>query len=182
MGKTLLAIATLAFCACQPMYGAKAPKPRDPQAVRHPAVPPEPPKGPRPTIDECNYKVVAAPKSVKVDRPRSEEATRRGDTAIGSYERATDAKAKSDLLIDSIQQYGNALEKDPYNPEATLKLARAYDVAARKGCALRLLGRIAKLADNPLFEKKANLVLDDLDNHKSWFEDYRREAMAAAGR
>lgn len=182
MGKTLLAIATLAVCACQPMYGGKAPKLKDPTAVRHPPVPPEPPKGPRPTIDECNYRVVATAKPVKVDRPRAEEAMRRGDTAVGSYEKATDSKAKTNLLIDSIQQYGNALEKDPYNPEATLKLARAYDMAARKGCALRLLGRIAKLADNPLFEKKANLVLDDLDANKQWFGDYRREAMSAAGR
>ena len=182
MGKTLLAIATLAFCACQPMYGAKAPKPKDPAVGRRPPVPPEPPKAPRPTSDDCNYKVVALAKPAKVDRPRAEEAVQRGDTALGSYEKATDSKAKGQLLIDSIQQYGNALEKDPYNPEATLKLARAYDVAARKGCALRLLGRIAKLADHPVYEKKANLVLDDLENHKQWFEDYRREAMSAAGR
>jgi hypothetical protein len=181
MGK-LLAIATLAFCACQPMYGAKAPKIKDPQAIRRPPVPPEPPKAARATTDECNYKVVAVTKPPKSDRPRAEESMRRGDTALGSYERATDSKAKGQLLIDSIQQYGNALLQDPYNPEATLKLARAYDVAARKGCALRLLGRIAKLAEHPVYEKKANLVLDDLDNHKGWFEDYRREAMSAAGR
>jgi len=182
MGKTLLAIATLAMCACQPMYGGKPPKLKDPPVVRHAPVPPDPPKGPRPMVDECNYKVVALTKPAKVDRPRAEEAARRADTAVGSYEKATDVKAKGNLLIDSIQQYGNALEKDPYNAEVTLKLARAYDLAARKGCALRLLGRIAKLADNPLFEKKANLVLDDLDANKQWFEDYRREAMSAAGR
>jgi len=181
MGK-LLAIATLAFCACQPMYGGKPTKMKDPTAVRHPPVPPEPPKAARPTTDECNYKVVAITKPPKGDRPRSDEAIRRGDTAVGSYEKATDSKAKGQLLIDSIQQYGNALDKDPYSAEATMKLARAYDLAARKGCALRLLGRIAKLADNPAYEKKANLVLDDLDANKSWFEDYRREAMAAAGR
>lgn len=182
MGKTLLAMATLAFCACQPMYGAKAPKMKDPQTIKHPPVPPAPPKAPRETSDECNYKVVAAPKNLKVDRPRAEEAARRGDTAIGSFDRATNVDAKGKLLIDSIQQYGNALEKDPYSAEATLKLARAYDAAARKGCALRLLGRIAKLAENPTYEKKANLVLDDLDANKQWFEDYRREAMSAAGR
>lgn len=182
MGKMLLAVATLAMCACQPMYGGKAPKLKDPAIVHHAPVPPDPVKVPRQTIDECNYKVVALAKPARVDRPRAEEAVRRGDTAVGSYEKASAAKAKGDLLIDSIQQYGNALEKDPYNAEATLKLARAYDLAARKGCALRLLGRIAKLADNPLFEKKANLVLDDLDANKSWFEDYRREAMSAAGR
>lgn len=181
MGKTLLAIATLAFCACQPMYGAKAPKVKDPPVVRHVEPPPAPPV-PKVYIDECQYKVVAAPKTLKRDTPRSDEAVRRGDTAVGTFERAADTKSKTDMLIDSIQQYGNALEKDPFSAEATLKLARAYDLAQRKGCALRLLGRLAKLADNPTFEKKANQQLDEIQEHKTWFEDYRKDALSAAGR
>jgi hypothetical protein len=181
MGKTLIAMATLAFCACQPMYGAKAPKVKDPQVVRHVEPPPAPP-APKTYIDDCQYKVVAAPKGMKRDTPRSDEAVRRGDTAVGTFEKASDTKSKTDMLIDSIQQYGNALEKDPFNPEATLKLARAYDLAQRKGCALRLLGRLAKLAENPTFEKKANLQLDEVTEHKTWFEDYRKDALNAAGR
>ena len=181
MGKTLLAMATLALCACQPMYGAKAPKVKDPSPIHHVEAPPPPP-APKTYIDECQYKVVAVSKTFKRDTPRSDEAMRRGDTAVGTFEKASDAKSKTDMLIDSIQQYGNALEKDPFSAEATLKLARAYDLAQRKGCALRLLGRLAKLADNPTYEKKANQQLDEIQEHKAWFEDYRKDALSAAGR
>lgn len=181
MGKMLVAMAALGLCACQPMYGAKPDKVKNPSVVRH--VPTaDPPPVPKVYIDDCQYKVVSTPKPPKRDIPRAEESTRRGDAALGTFEKASDTKSKTDMLIDSVQQYGNALEKDPFSAEATLKLARAYDVAQRKGCALRLLGRLAKLAENPTFEKKANEQLDEIQNHKAWFEDYRKDALQAAGR
>ncbi|CAN5866883.1 hypothetical protein BH11MYX3_BH11MYX3_25290 [soil metagenome] len=180
MGK-LLAIATLVLAACQPMYGAKAPPVRNPPPIRHAQVI-EPPAPPKQQIEDCNYKGVAITKPPKRDVVRSQDHIQKADVAVGNFDKALVPVTKGDLLIDSIQQYGNALEKDPYSVEATLKLARAYEKAQRKGCALRLLGRLAKLADHPTYQRSASEAIDDVENHKTWFEDYRKDALSALGR
>ncbi len=180
MGK-LLAVATLMFAACQPMYGAKAPRVKDPAPIRHAQVI-DPPAPPKQQIEDCNYKVVPITKTPKRDVARAQDHVQKADVAAGNFDKTSVPKDKGDLLIDSIQQYGNALEKDPYSAEATLKLARAYEKAQRKGCALRLLGRLAKLADHPVYQRSASEAIDDVENHKSWFEDYRKDALSALGR
>ncbi len=180
MGK-LLATATLVFAACQPMYGAKAPPVRNPAPIIHAQVI-EPPAAPKQQIEDCNYKVVAIIKVPKRDVVRAQDHVQKADVAVANFDKTSVPKDKGDLLIDSIQQYANALEKDPYSAEATLKLARAYEKAQRKGCALRLLGRLAKLADHPTYERQANEQIDDVKNHKSWFEDYRKDALEALSR
>jgi hypothetical protein len=186
MGKLPLLV-VFAFAACQPMYGGKAP------AMKNPSVVPESkrkiktddlPKKAEP-IETCEWRTTPLPDPTKMpkrDAVRSQEATQRADQKQLGAERATDTKAKEALLIDSIQDYGAALNKDPYNAEATLKLALAYDKVLRKGCALKLINRLAKMTAHPKLERDANAKLDEIENHKTWFEDYRPEAMKATGR
>ncbi len=180
--RNLLAISALAFAACQPMYGAKAPPVRNPPPVRHTQVIEDDKPVKLPPIEDCNYKVVAITKTPKRDIPRSDDFVKKGDATLAVAEQTQTMPAKGDLWIDSIDNYRSALEKDPYNAEATLKLARAYEKVLRKGCALRLLGRLAKLADHPTYQRQAIEQIDDVENHKSWFEDYRKDALSAVGR
>ena len=186
MGKLPL-LAVIAFAACQPMYGAKAPPLKNPTVVpekKRVIKPDDVAVKPAP-IETCEWRTTPLPDPTKLpkrDTVRSQEATQRADQKIVKLDTAPDVKTKEALLIDSIQEYGAALNKDPYNAEATLKLAVAYDKALRKGCALKLINRLAKMSAHPKLERDANAKLDEIENHKTWFEDYRPEAMKATGR
>jgi len=185
MGKLWVVAAVFGLVACGPMYDSKAPKLKNPPIVPESKrkIPPEPelPK-PQP-IEECVFHTDPPPaKGPKRDTAKSKEYVTTGDQQINASDKAADIKPKGDLLIDSIQAYGNALMRDPYNAEATLKLAVAYDKALRKGCALKLLDRLAKLAAHPTYEKAANVQIDEIENHKTWFGDYRKDALKHAGR
>jgi len=181
MGKLVLAVATLAFAACQPMYGAPAPRVKNPTPLPRPTTI-EPKAEPKTYIEECTFRTTPVTRPAKRDPARSEELVKKADANLVSHDKTTVPKDKGDLLIDSIQEYGAALDKDPYNAEATLKLARAYDKAQRKGCALRMLDRLSKLAGHPTYERQATAQIDDVENHKAWFEDYRKDALRTLGR
>ena len=105
-----------------------------------------------------------------------------GDTAIASSDKATEAQAKVGLIKDAIDKYRNALVKDPYSSEATLKLAIAYDRVLRKGCAIAMLKRLAALSNNPKFAQEANRQIDAVGDNSQWFKGYHKDAMAAVGR
>jgi len=181
MGKLLLAAATLAFAACQPMYGAPAPRLKNP-VPNHPVGGGEPPPAAIVYVEECEFHTTALSGKPKRDIQKSQDYVVKADTNMAGADKAKQGKDKGDMLIDSIQEYGTALQKDPYNAEATLKLARAYDVVRRKGCALALLDRLQKLSNNPLFEKAATTQIDDVENNRAWFGGYRKDALKAVGR
>jgi len=186
MGKLPLLV-LLAFAACKPMYGDPAPKLKNPTVVpenKRVIKPDELAKKPEP-IETCEWRTVALPDPTKLpkrDASKAQEATARADGKLKTADVTADEKTKGQLLIDSIQEYGAALNKDPYNAEATLKLALAYDKVLRKGCALKLINRLSKMTAHPKLERAANEKLDDIENHKTWFEDYRQEALKATGR
>ena len=111
----------------------------------------------------------------------SEAHTLDGDRKLREFDRAPTA-AKTDLIIDGIDDYVAALRKDPFNARATLKLALAYDRVHRKGCALVLLQRLEQLAQNPKFANEAIEAIDEVEQRRKWFEAYRREALRRVGR
>jgi hypothetical protein len=184
--RKLLLLASFVVAACQPMYGEKAPRVKDPTVVpegkRKIIAEPEVEK--LKPIEDCEFHTspVAGPKLPKRDMPASKDRVATADTKLAGSDRATDNDSKGKLLKASVEDYQAALQRDPYSAEATLKLAIAYDKALRKGCALKLLDRLAKLAAHPTFEKSATVQIDDVENHKSLFGDYRKEALKAIGR
>jgi hypothetical protein len=186
MGKLPLLV-LLAFAACKPMYGDPAPKLKNPPIVpeKKRVIKPDDIAKKQEPIANCEWRTIALPDPAKMpkrDTPRAQEATARADGKLRTADATADETAKGKLLIDSIQEYGAALTKDPYNAEATLKLALAYDKVLRKGCALKLIDRLSKMTTHPKLERAANEKLDDIENHKTWFEDYRQEALKATGR
>jgi hypothetical protein len=161
--------------ACQPMYDAKAPKLKDPPIAKHDKSKDPPP--PEPTYDEKCTVDFSAPPTQKRQTKVAQQHLVAGDTAIESAQREP---AKQEMAAQGVEQYRQALIADPYNAEATLKLALAYDKVLRKGCALAMLKRLDALAANPKFgaEPQINRVLDN----ESWFKPYRTDALKALGK
>ena len=173
-----------AVAACQPMYGSPPQRLRTPEPIKPPA---DLPGGDGTTAkagfdDDCDFFTTKGTK-VKRETADAEVHTQEGDKKLADFDVAPDT-AKSDLIIDSIDEYAAALRKDPYNAKATLKLALAYDKVRHRGCALVLLERLDQLAQNPKFRAEANDAIDEITQrgNRKWFDGYRRDALRKVGR
>jgi hypothetical protein len=170
MGKALIAVFLV---ACQPMYKPDAPRLRDPKQIHHVEA-----KTEVPYVETCTVDFSAPP----VKRRQTAAASQLVVTADSSLDtaRQTSAEpAKVALIKTGIEKYGEALVKDPYNPDVTLKLALAYDSVLHKGCALAMLTRLYKLSSNPTFQASASI--DRVVDNKHWFKGYREAALHAVG-
>ena len=181
MGKAL-AVACLALAACQPMYQHK------PERLKNP--PGQTPKGgvattagePTPVfVEDCTVNF-SAPPAKKRKEQASQTETAAGNTALpaSSARPATPAGVQS--VTTAIAHYRQALIDDPYNAEATLQLALAYDRVLRKGCALAMLRRLDALAANPTFQPDAEPMVELVVQNPHWFRPYHNDAVKAAGR
>jgi hypothetical protein len=162
------------------MYGATAERMKAPKIIIHD----EPPPPKLAYVEECTVDFRKEPKGVKRQTAAAQAEVATGDAATASAETlaASSANARIDLIVASIGKYSDALRKDPYNAEATLKLALAYDKVLRKGCALALLKRLGTLAENPKFAKEAESRIDAVTDNPRWFTHYRPDAISALGR
>jgi len=186
MGKALVAACTLftalAATGCQGMYDHKA------ETLKTPPRRP-PPKvvitEEQPTfVDACNVNFSGTP-TKKRQAPASQQLTAAGNSSLQnatptSARPATSSSVKA--IQDAIDKYRQALQRDPYNAEATLKLALAYDRVLRKGCALALLHRLETLASNPTFQPDAEPMVDLVVQNPHWFQPYGNDALKAVGK
>ena len=171
---------------CQPLYGGKPEKLTQPGKKAHPkedVVAEAPVK----EIEDCQADFrgdakIALAKLTPQSTSQSNALTGEGDTALANSDKATEPAAQAGLIKESIDKYRNALIQDPYNAEATLKLALAYDRVYRKGCAIAMLKRLAALAANPKYARTANPAIDSISDNGQWFKRYRKDASAAVGR
>lgn len=171
----------LTATACQPLYGSKADKLSSPTKKKKP---PEP-QGEAVQvkyIEECEAKFREDPKLARQDTTRANSLVADGESAMSQANKAQDPAAQAELIKVAIAKYREALLKDPYHQEATLKLAVAYDSVLRKGCALALLKRIQTLQASQRFARGANRAADDVVDNKQWFKGYRKDAESAVGR
>lgn len=175
--RTAWVMVVMIFAACQPMYGKKAQKLGDPKPIKHT----EPP-----IVVKKNY--VERCDNVDFRRPvkgvirNSKEAVRLvadGDAKLAAATTLPETKLeeRKGLLLQSIGRYRDALGRDPYDADATLKLALAYHEVMRKGCALALLKRLDTLSSHPDFESEARRQKELVRDNKEWFADYREEAL-----
>jgi hypothetical protein len=181
---TLLAACLLVstVAGCQALYGGKPERLKNPERRKKPAEL-EVADIPVKYVEDCTANFRDDPKTAP--RPNAGLANQLvgdGDTALQNANKAKDPASQAELIKLSIDKYRNALIKDPYNHDATLKLALAYDMVYRKGCALAMLKRIAALQANPRYAKAANAKADEVNDNTSWFKGYRKDAVAAVGR
>ncbi len=179
MKQGLVASVVVMFAACQPMYGAKPQGLKTPEPVKPPKdLPVEVAKVPY--VEDCDVRTTTA--KPKPDPRQAAQLTRTAQTKLSTAEKAPTTEARSALVVDGITDLTDALVKDPFNAEATLELARAYDKVLRKGCAIAMLQRLGRLAENPKVSPAAPNAVEDVANNRGWFRDYRVEAMKALGR
>jgi len=184
MGRKLLVCLVLgagALTACQPIYGGKPEKLRNPERKKKPPEPPEEVVAVK-YVDDCAADFRGDPAKVRPQAGIANQLVGEGETALASSSKAKDPAGLAELVKVSIDKFRNALTKDPYNQDATLQLAVAYDLVYRKGCALVMLKRLAALEANPKFSKGAKLAIDRVSDNASWFKGYRKDAIAAMGR
>jgi hypothetical protein len=179
MGACLVFVA--GSVGCQALYGGKPEKLRNPERKKKPEEPPEKVAEIK-YIDECNASFRDDPKNVRQDTSGANRLVGDGDQVISQVPKAKDAAGQAELIKQGIDKYRSALVKDPYNTEATLKLAIAYDMVYRKGCALALLKRINSMAANPRFKSSATRIADEVADTPTMFKGYRNDAKQAVGR
>jgi hypothetical protein len=166
---------------CQALYGGKPEKMRNPERKKKPEETAE--KAPEVKyIDDCVANFRDDPKLVRRDTPKANSLVGDGDATFAQAGKTKEAASQAELYKQAIDKYRSALVKDPYNEEATLKLAIAYDAVYRKGCAIALLKRISNLESNRDFKSAAKRVADEVADNASLFKGYRKDAVQAVGR
>ena len=176
------ALFVVSSAGCQKLYGGKS------EALRKPGDKKKRPPEPEETVvaikyvEDCVADFRGDPAKVRPQPAMANQLVGEGETALQSSEKAKDPNSQAELIKVSIDKFRNALIKDPYNHEATLQLALAYDRVLRKGCALAMLKRLATLETNPKYAKGAKLAADRVTDNAQWFKGYRKDAVSAVGR
>lgn len=176
-----LVLAVTSLPACQPLYGGKPEKLKTPAKKKRPPAPPDQEEK-LVYVEDCASDFRGDPARARPQPAIASQLVGEGETALQSSTTAKDPVSQSELLRLSIDKFRNALIKDPYNSEATLQLALAYDRVLRKGCALAMLKRLAALESNPKYAKGARLAADRVTDNTQWFKGYRKDAISAVGR
>jgi len=133
-------------------------------------------------VDDCTASFGDDPKKQHPNSVAARQMVEAGDTALQGADHAKDDQQRVGLTKDAIDKYRQALIKDNWSVDATIKLAVAYDKAMRKGCAIAMLKRLSQMAGHKIYGAEAQRKLDDIDANGAWFKGYRKDAMAAVGR
>lgn len=167
---------------CSSPYAGKPERLRKPKEKKRPEgdeAPAEVTDDTKPAEDQqCRTNFFAAP----TKRRNARGARRLSDQADPILANAEHAEGdhKVGLLIDAIGKLSNALEKDPYAPVPTYKLAVAYAMAGRKSCALALLDRLKILQKHPDVERETQRTIQRAVRDPA-FDPFRKEADKALG-
>lgn len=178
--KVACVVVAIGFVACQPLYGNRPERLHSLNKKKRP--PEDTAENEVKYVDECLASFQDDPRKARPQPMQSRQLVDLGDVASASSDRAQQPESKVGLIREAIDKYRNALLKDPYNADATLKLAVAYDKVLRKGCALAMLRRLASLGNNPKIAPDAPRKMDAVSDNSQWFKDYRKDAMSAIGR
>lgn len=172
-------VLAMAVVACQPMYGAKPQKLKDPPVVQRDEPKDKDQKPVRQHVDKCdsNFHLPVPAKGAPRDPGSAATQMRAGNDVQARADKAPAVDEKRQLILAAIDHYHRALARDPYDAEVTLRLALIYYRTLRKGCALAMLRRLETLANHQSFEKLANSMKRQVHDNTSWFADYRSEAL-----
>ncbi len=136
----------LATTGCKGLYSTKADPLKSPGDVKRHVDPPDPSLTIK-YVDDCPTNFRADPRGVVRDPKGAKRFVDSGEASIALAAKQPDPTAQASTVKTGIDSYRTALSYDPYNADATLDLALAYDKVYRKGCALKLLARISALPE-----------------------------------
>jgi hypothetical protein len=148
---------------------------------------PEPLERPRPQQVEagderaeaggCRTNFYGDPHTAPRQAERAREMARMSDGVLLRAERSRGEEREA-AVLEAMQQLVAALERDPYGPEPTYKLAVAYALVDRQACAIRLLERIAELTAMADVQAEAGRIIQRA-RRDMVFDAFRDEADAA---
>ena len=166
---TLLTAALVSGCA--------GPHAADPEPLERPTPIRGDADGDSAQPDRCRTNFYAEPHSGSRDVDEAREMARMTDGVLLRAERSRGEEREA-AVLEAMHQLVAALERDPYGPEPTYKLAVAYALVDRKACSLRLLERIAELTAMPEVEAEAGRIIQRAKRDMT-FDAFREEADAA---
>jgi hypothetical protein len=161
-----------------------------PEKVKRPTKKPEPDAvavtaQPIKMIDDCPAKFQEDPKlGLKQHRSGERSAGQKvaqADELLDKAHTATNDKIRAGQTVEAINKLRQALLDDPYHADATYKLAHAYAITRRKGCALALLKRLNDLQKYGDFAADAKRKIDEAEAD-SVFQPFRKDANSAINR
>ena len=174
-----LLVPLLAVTACANMYRAPSERLHTPPKQPVPITQIEKAQ-PIPYVETCTAFFHDPAKGVHRDQKLATSRVAIGDAKVDAAIKEPAPDKRKVLFTDGIQQYRAALVVDPYDANATLQLALAYDKVWRKGCALKLLDRLATLSQHPQLGATAKQLAQEVQDNEGWFKDYRSAAKDAA--
>src|ERR1041385_4661508 len=113
-GCSCIAVAAAMFLfACQPLYGGKPEKLKNPETKKRP---PDAETGPVEIkyVEDCPSDFRGDPKRVSPQPGIANNLVNEGDGALANSDKAKEPKEQVGLIKDAIDKYRNALVKDPY--------------------------------------------------------------------
>lgn len=136
-------------------------------------------------IDDCAAKFVDDPSKAKNSAAKADPLVSQGDAAVAQARSTDDEGNKGGFYLAAVDSYRKALLEDNYNAQATYNLAVVYARLWRKGCALKMIQRLASLTTNPRFVRGGSVTINGLLDSvetESAFKAFKKDAMQAAGR
>lgn len=179
--RALLVAVALAFASagCSGPYTGKAEKLSRPKKKKRPAAE-EGAEAPSEVVldEKCRANFFAEPTTRR--RARDAETLAKQADAILTEAERQDGAARIGSVKEALSKLSNALQKDPYDPLSTYKMAVAYALVNKKGCAIELLKRLNELQKHPEVEGEAARTVKRAQGDFA-FEAFRKDANAAMG-
>jgi hypothetical protein len=127
--------------------------------------------------DRCRTNFYGDPHRGTRRADEAREMARLSDGVLLRAERSRGEEREA-AVLEAMSQLVAALERDPYGPEPTYKLAVAYALVDRRACSLRLLERVAELQALPEVAAEAGRMIQRAKRDMI-FDAFRDEADAA---
>lgn len=164
---------------CAHPYSGKAEKLKKPRKKKKPKATEEE-LAAAPVLDEkCRTNFFMDPTTRRKVR-RGKSLAGEADGILGDAD-GSEGQQRITTVKRALSKLRNALSADPYGPEATYKMAVAYAMVGKKGCAVALLDRLNQLTKMPAVASEAERTVNRALRDQN-FELFREDADAALGR
>jgi hypothetical protein len=129
--------------------------------------------------DDCRTNFFAEPMKGRRQKNEARNMAMQADSTLMAAERKFGPE-RQQMVVEAMGTLSNALQKDPYGPEPTYKLAVAYALVGKKKCSLALLERLKQLRTLADAEKETARTIQRAARDPA-FGAFQKEAKTALG-